>query len=112
MGQLNRSCVVCGVRYEYCSNCNKKEPLWRNCFDTEKCLNVFNAVSNFNAGVIDKTEFNKIISECELTGEETFKQNIADVINQNKVTRKRRTKKTETETETEIVENNEEEKQD
>ena len=37
-----RTCVVCGKKYEYCLDCHTKEPVvtWKYLFDNETCKNI------------------------------------------------------------------------
>ena len=89
----NRTCVVCMKQYKYCASCDKNEPLWKNCFDTENCKNIYDAVVNYNSGSITKQQFKEKISKCDLSGKNNFKKSILDVINKNYFTKRRRTAK-------------------
>lgn len=52
---IKRKCVCCGKEYEYCPNCHKQmKPLWMTTFDCELCKEVFNIVSAYNVGMINK----------------------------------------------------------
>ena len=54
---IKRKCICCGKEYEYCPNCHKElKPLWMASFDCETCKDLFNIVSAYNVGMVDKNK--------------------------------------------------------
>ena len=58
MAITNRTCKVCGKEYRYCNTCRVKDPSWKILCDTEECLEVFEALSDYslnkNTNVVTK----------------------------------------------------------
>lgn len=73
MAKKNRECLTCGIKYSYCSNCNKKDPSWMAEFHTENCKNIFEICTNFNMGAMSKHEAKDALSVCDLSNKENFK---------------------------------------
>ena len=52
MANLNRKCIICGKRYEYCGHCNDKvlaSETWRNIYCSEKCRGTFGVFEQYTA---------------------------------------------------------------
>lgn len=73
MAKKNRECLVCGTKYSYCPNCNRKEPAWMAEFHDENCKNIFQICTNFNANVMSKSEAKAALDQCDLTNKANFK---------------------------------------
>lgn len=43
MGRFDRTCKVCGIKYDYCPNCSKYAnlPKWMTLFHDENCREIF-----------------------------------------------------------------------
>lgn len=78
---LNRTCLACGKKYEYCGSCptSVNLPVWKNIFDTENCKIIFENTSDFIQGVISKDVARKRISKCDFSIK--YKDNIQKHIN-------------------------------
>ena len=53
-----RKCICCGTRYVYCSRCpgGVHQPSWRNIYDTEECMKLFDICSAYKNGFMKKGE--------------------------------------------------------
>lgn len=78
---LNRTCLACGKKYEYCGSCptSANLPVWKNIFDTENCKTIFENASDFAQGVISKDVAKNRISKCDFSIK--YKDNIQKHIN-------------------------------
>lgn len=78
---LNRTCLACGKKYEYCGSCptSANLPVWKNIFDTENCKTIFENTSDFVQGVISKDVAKNRISKCDFSIK--YKDNIQKHIN-------------------------------
>lgn len=66
---LNRTCLACGKKYEYCGSCptSTNLPVWKSIFDTENCKVVFENVSDYAQGVISKEVAKNRIYKCDFS---------------------------------------------
>ena len=80
----NRTCLVCGTDYEYCSSCRNglNQPVWRNIFDTENCKMIFATVSDYAQKVITKEAAKKALDKCDLSQTDSYKKSIKALINE------------------------------
>ena len=76
--QTNRICKTCGVKYFYCSNCDKtlQSPQWMLMWHEENCKNVFEIVSAYVQKQIDKVTAKERLSHCNLKNLYSYKENI------------------------------------
>ena len=52
---VKRTCICCGKTYEYCPNCQRDvKPLWMVSFHNETCKELFNLVSAYKMGMVEK----------------------------------------------------------
>ena len=58
MKRGERTCIVCSQKYLYCPNCGIGDPqeTWRNLYDSEGCNKIFDVVSLYKNGHINKSE--------------------------------------------------------
>lgn len=77
---LNRTCLACGKKYEYCGSCptSTNLPIWKNIFDTENCKTVFENASDYAQGVITKDIAKNRICKCDFSIK--YKDNIQKYI--------------------------------
>lgn len=73
MAKRAKECYLCGEKYTYCSNCNKKDPAWMAEFHEENCKNIFDICTRFNMGMMDKEEAQAALKECDLSNKINFK---------------------------------------
>lgn len=81
----NKTCILCGKRYSYCSNCAEFDhlPRWMEIYCSENCKKIFNALSSHNMGHITKEEARELLEKCDLSYKENFNrlnQNFVDEI--------------------------------
>lgn len=67
MKKTNRICLTCGKAYSYCPNCTEDElkPTWMALYDTENCREIFNTLTEYNAGLITAKVADERISKCD-----------------------------------------------
>lgn len=57
----NRTCIVCGNKYEYCRRCNKKIPAWHNLYDTDTCRDIYNIIDSYRIGEVTAADAKQYI---------------------------------------------------
>ena len=82
MAKLNRTCIVCNERYEYCSSCKDHTHLepWHSIFCSDNCRKVFNATSMY--GKDSNDDIKAKLDECDLSNKANFHKNIVKVIDE------------------------------
>ena len=67
--RFEKHCIVCGARYEYCSNCDRfsRLPRWMESFHDDNCHIIFNTVMEYKAGVKTAKEAASILKKCDLS---------------------------------------------
>ena len=77
--RFEKHCIVCGARYEYCSNCDRfsRLPRWMESFHDDNCHIIFNTVMEYKAGVKTAKEAASILKKCDLS----YRENINDGLN-------------------------------
>ena len=50
MVKNNKKCILCGKVYSYCNSCSEFDhlPRWMECYCSENCKEIFNALSDYN----------------------------------------------------------------
>lgn len=50
MVRNNKKCILCGKVYSYCNSCSEFDhlPRWMECYCSENCKEIFNALSAYN----------------------------------------------------------------
>lgn len=83
MANDKRICKVCGNTYNYCPSCAKyaKLPSWMWKCDTEECNDIFESLSAYGMGLIEKDAVKEVLSKHNVTDYSKFNENI-----QNKLT--------------------------
>ena len=76
MIQKNKTCVVCGKQYTYCSGCGFQEPSYRKSMCSESCRDIYRTLSAYNMDKIDKEEAAARLRACNLSKLNEFKPNI------------------------------------
>lgn len=77
--RFEKHCIVCGARYEYCSNCDRfsRLPRWMESFHDDNCHIIFNTIMEYKAGVKTAKEAASILKKCDLS----HRENINDGLN-------------------------------
>ena len=75
MASRNKTCYLCGTRYQYCSTCyqDRMKPSWMNEFHSESCKDIFDICTRFNMDMITKEQAQKELTKCDLSNKENFK---------------------------------------
>lgn len=63
MGKFDRTCVVCGKHYEYCTNCDRflNYPAFMTMYCSKECVDLFDTLSRFEAGQTSKEDAQKVL---------------------------------------------------
>ena len=77
-----RSCLLCGKEYKFCPTCGEDRyaPVWKNTFCSEDCSRIFKCAMSFYMSLITKEEAMKIVSECDTTNIEAYRDDIKQTI--------------------------------
>lgn len=82
MSRYNRTCILCGKEYKFCSNCKEEyhQPAWKNIYCSENCRMIFNTAVSYVDKSIDIKEAKKRIESCDLSEIDNFKGDIKKAI--------------------------------
>ena len=82
MAKLNRTCIVCSKKYEFCSSCKDQSTLapWHSIFCSDNCRKVFNATSMYGKDSDDILKSR--LDKCDLSNKDNFHKNIIKVIDE------------------------------
>ena len=82
MAKLNKICIVCGKKYEYCPHCSadNSKPSWMNMFCSENCKNLFQAATDYYAGELTPSKAKTIVGKADLSNKDNFKSSIIKFI--------------------------------
>ena len=58
MPEVKRRCLVCNQTYTHCNHCkgSDRNKTWRNIYDTEECMKLFDICSAYKNGFMKKGE--------------------------------------------------------
>lgn len=81
--KLNATCSICGTKYHLCKSCQniKSFQPWRTVCDTLPHYSIYLALAEYTK-TKDITQARKNLKECNLSGLETFNENIKKTINE------------------------------
>ena len=82
MAKLNRTCIVCGKKYEFCNSCKDHSMLepWHSIFCSNNCREIFNASSMYGKDSDDILKSR--LDKCDLSNKDNFHKNIIKVIDE------------------------------
>ena len=66
MAKSNKICRVCGKDYQYCSNCNYKEPAYKQLVCSDVCNEIWKALSKNGVGLATAQETLDVLSEVKM----------------------------------------------
>ena len=74
MVKNNKTCILCGKKYSYCSRCYEFDhlPRWMECYCSENCKNIFNTLCSYNMDHITKEEAKLRLEKCDLSHKHNF----------------------------------------
>lgn len=106
---LNATCSICGVRYHICKDCSNTKSFtpWRTIAHDINCYKIFLAIRDYTNGYVDKDETKNILSNCDLSGLDTFQDNIKKAIKD--IMKETKTKKIVSKTASEDIKENDNE---
>ena len=75
MATDNKKCILCHKKYRYCGHCKTEsifEPSWRNAWDTEECMNIFQILADYNNGAVSAQEAKKKLMKYDLKDKDSY----------------------------------------
>ena len=83
MVRNNKTCILCGKKYSYCSGCAEFDhlPRWMECYCSENCKDIFNILSGYNMKHKTKEEAKSLLEKCDLTMTDTYSEFNRNCIN-------------------------------
>ena len=80
MGKFDRTCVICGKSYEYCTNCDRflNYPAYMAMYCSQECVDLFNVLSSFEAGQTSKEDAKKVLQGMDQSKMKMLKNSIAN----------------------------------
>ena len=75
MASDNKICILCNKKYRYCGHCKSKsafEPSWRNAWDTENCMIIFQTLASYLHGDLTAVDAKKKLLECDLSDKDSY----------------------------------------
>lgn len=78
-----RNCIFCGKSYVYCPNCKEysSNPKWMFNFDSEKCHDLYDAISGYNIGVKTKEDVKLVLDKYSITDYSEFSEKLQRKLN-------------------------------
>ena len=79
MGKYDRTCVVCGKHYEYCTNCDRflNYPSYMTMYCSQECVDLFDVLSSFEAGQTSKEDARKVLQGMDQSKMKMLKNSMA-----------------------------------
>ena len=73
-----RTCIVDGTKYEYCSHCGEFDSTetWRYLYCSQNCKAIYEICAAFATGKIDAIEARVKLNRCDLSNIDNFHKNI------------------------------------
>ena len=70
----NRTCIICGQEYSYCSACGEDagKPTWYFIFDGKNCHDIYEVCTQYRDKKIDAKKAYELISKLDLSNIEDF----------------------------------------
>ena len=80
MGKFDRTCVVCGKHYEYCTNCDRflNYPTFMTMYCSKECVDLFDVLSRFEAGQTSKKKKKKVLQGMDQNKMKMLKNSMAN----------------------------------
>lgn len=78
----NKTCLVCGTKYTYCSSCSQYAslPLWMNHFHSENCKMIYNTVVGYDQKSITQEEAVSRLSKCNIENMDNPNESIRKIL--------------------------------
>ena len=80
MGKFDRTCVICGKHYEYCTNCDRflNYPAYMAMYCSKECVDLFDVLSSFEAGQTSKEDAQKVLQGMDQGKMKMLKNSLAN----------------------------------
>ena len=82
--KINHWCIICGKGYHACDSCDSVKSFtpWRALADTADHYKIYMVIKQYNSKMITKNEAKTILENIDLTGMNSFKDNVKTVLNE------------------------------
>lgn len=83
MRKNNRKCICCGEVYTFCPSCQNTDslkPSWYLSYHNENCKNIFQTVTKYCNGIIDKEIAGRELESYDLSYKERLLPDIQEFI--------------------------------
>jgi hypothetical protein len=79
----NKTCILCGKKYSYCSRCSEFDhlPRWMECYCSENCKDIFNTLCSYNMNHITKEDARAKFEKYDLSHKNNFNHLVKESIN-------------------------------
>lgn len=76
--KFDKTCVLCGAKYEYCGNCSRFDgmPRWLETVHSLNCKQIIDAVMNYRGGAKTPAECKKDLEACDLSYRNKFSDGV------------------------------------
>lgn len=73
-----RVCHTCGATYDYCPGCARStgKPQWMMLWDTEECMDVFHALSDYSLGFAEAADVKAALDKYGVTNYKKYRPEI------------------------------------
>lgn len=82
MAKSNRTCYLCGEKYEYCPNCGRHDPTYKATFCSENCKDIFKSLCSYGSGTISAEDCKELLDCCDLSKKLSYKESVQNTIEQ------------------------------
>ena len=82
ISRFDRTCTICGNKYEYCATCSKFShlPRWMDAYCSENCKDLYNITAGWANNWLDKDIEIARLEKCDLTNIDKYPQWMRDII--------------------------------
>ena len=82
ISRFDRTCTICGKKYEYCATCSKFShlPRWMDAYCSENCKDLYNITAGWANNWLDKDVEIARLEKCDLTNIDKYPQWMRDII--------------------------------
>lgn len=85
MAKDNKKCILCHKTYKYCGHCKSSsayEPSWREAWDTENCMNIFQILSDYLHGKVEAKDAKKKLVKLDLSDKESYSTKMGNAVDE------------------------------
>lgn len=84
MKKNNKTCILCGKKYTFCNRCEEFDrlPRWMGIYCSDNCRKVFNILTDYNSGHVNKGDTLKKLQDCDLSDKDNYNKFNKGIINE------------------------------